>query len=90
MNEWISFARKLKEQEQNGGGRIQSMLLSCSSFCHNVTDEVLEELGGVKNLKTLQIEFNVDITDVGINKFASIKRSISIRKSNCIRVSWYH
>ena len=75
---WISFARKLKEQEQNGynGGKIQTLVLSC--LCSNdVTDEVLEEFAGIKILETLRIEYNDNITEGGINKFASIKSSIS-------------
>ena len=91
---WISFAHKLKEQEQNGGmspGRFQSISLSCAYY-DDVTDEVLEEFADVKSLKTLQIECNRDITDEGIIKFASIKRSSTksyekIKLSSCIRVS---
>ena len=75
---WVSFACKLKEQEQGScsGGRIRSIELSCG-YCENVTDEVLEELAGVKSLETLRILFNKTITDAGVYKFASIKNSIS-------------
>ena len=87
----ISFARKLKEQEQNGSSRLKSMLLSCG-YSDDVTDEVLEELAGVKSLKTLRIACNKTITDAGVNKFATIKSSsIEIYKKielySCRRVS---
>ena len=66
---WISLARKLKGQEQNNHSSIQSILLSCR-WCNNVRDEVLEERENVESLKSLQIEFIVDITNARINKFA--------------------
>ena len=88
---WISFARKLKEQEQNGGGRIQSIWLYFE-YCVGITDEVLEEFAGIKSLESLRIERNRNITDTGVNKFASIRRSISkkykrIELYNCSTVS---
>ena len=70
----LLFARKLREQEQSGCGRIQSIMLSCG-YCDDVTDEVLEGLAGVQSLKKLRIEYNKTITDAGINKFASILSS---------------
>ena len=82
---WISFARKLKERWQSGYGGIRSILLSCS-YRDDVTDEVLEELAGVKSLKSLQIENNRNVTDAGINKFASIKRSSN---NNHMKVELY-
>ena len=71
---WISFARKLKEQEQNNNNRIQSLFLSCNYRGH-VTDEVLQELAGVESLKNLRIEGSRYITKAGINKFVSINNS---------------
>ena len=75
---WVSLARKLKKQEQRrcSTGRIRSILLSCD-YCDDVTDEVLKEFAGVKSLETLQIERNRNITDEGVNKFASIRNNIS-------------
>ena len=73
---WISFARKLKEQEEYSNGRIWSILVSCSA-CDDVTDEVLEELAGVKSLNYLRVVGNKKITDAGINKFASTNGSSS-------------
>ena len=75
---WILFARKLKEQEQNGyiPGRFQSILLSCS-WRDDITDEVLEEFAGIKSLKTLRIAFNEKISNAGVSKFTGINSSIS-------------
>ena len=88
---WISFARKLKEQEQNGSSGLKSMLLSCG-YSDDVTDRVLEEFAGIQSLETLRIACNEDITDAGINKFASIASSIGkkhkiIEIDTCIQIS---
>ena len=90
----ILFARKLQEQGQRSFSGIQSMLLSCN-YCDNVTNEVLEELAGVKSLKALGIEYNSYITDAGINKFASANSSISkkhkrIELYRCRNVSFHN
>ena len=76
--EWVSFSRKLKEQEQGNcsGGSIRSISLNCD-YWGNVRDEVLEEFAGIKSLENVRIERNTDITDASVDKFASIKSNIS-------------
>ena len=74
---WIGFAHKLKEQEQNGcsNGRIRSIFVSCSRYCYDVTDEVLEEFAGLESLETLRIAYNNNITDAGFNTFTTANSS---------------
>ena len=73
---WISFTRKLKEQQQTNSSTLQGTSLACT-WCNGVTDQVLEELAGVESLKTLRIGCNPYITDKGINEFASANEHTS-------------